>query len=79
MSIDRQFGYVSDLQCSIRDLRRQLKEFRSGEKYQQIMKNSEKIIREKNREISALKKEVAWAHAQIIFIRGSLLPVNEEL
>ena len=79
MSIDRQFGYVSDLQCSIRDLRRQLKEFRSGEKYQQIMKNSEKIIREKNREISALKKEVAWAHAQIIFIRGSLLQVNEDL
>lgn len=64
---------------SIRDLRRQLQEFRSGEKYRQIMKNSEKVIREKNREISALKKEVAWAHGQMSFIRRSLLQVNEDL
>ena len=55
---------ISRLQVEIHNLQAKLEAFRSGDQYQSMKKEYEGVIKEKNREINRLKKELADVYAQ---------------
>ena len=73
------FEHISNLQYSLKAVREQLAAFKSGEKYVQMEKEMRRIIREDERSINSLKRDLAEAHRTIIRVRNNWLLVCEDL
>lgn len=71
------YGFMDDdifeinmaLQCKIKDMKRIIAEFKSGDRYLKLRKSYQKIIAGYKKEIEKLKKELADAHKQIVTVR----------
>lgn len=73
------FEYVTNLQYKVKALQAQLEAYESGEAYQRQKNAYEKRLREKDRMIEALKKELARSHAETISVRNQWMEVFEDL
>lgn len=73
------FTYMTNLQYEVKNLRKQVESFQSGERYLQLEKEYRKIISELEREIRRLKSELAAAHAQMIDLRNKWFQTCEDV
>lgn len=73
------FTYMTNLQYEVKNLRKQVESFQSGERYLQLEKEYRKIISELEREIRRLKSELAAAHAQMIDMRNKWFQTCEDV
>ena len=73
------FEYINTLQCRIKSLKFQVKEFKSGEKYLSIKADYKAQLNDKDSEIKRLKLELADANKQIVTNRKHLQQVVEDL
>lgn len=73
------FTYMANLQYEVKNLRKQVESFQSGERYLQLEKEYRKIISELEREIRRLKSELAAAHAQMIDMRNKWFQTCEDV
>lgn len=73
------FEYVTSLQYKNKALQAQLEAYESGEAYQRQKEAYEKRLREKDRIIASLKKELACSHAEIVTMRNRWMEVFEDL
>ena len=73
------FLYESQLQYENKNLRRQLKEFRSGEAFCRMREGFEKVLREKDRRIRELEQDNAGLRTQIVKNREMWMQVNEDV
>lgn len=69
MRVPYLYDQYDAMQIRLKAKERELESFRSGEKYLQMKKDYESLIRFYEKEIQELKKELADAHAQIASIR----------
>jgi len=71
------YGFLDDdifeinmaLQCKIKDMKRIIAEFKSGDRYLKLQKDYHRIVAGYIKEIEKLKKELADAHKQIVTVR----------
>ncbi len=73
------FEYMTNLEYEVRNLRKLVESFRSGEKYTQIKEEYRKITDGLKREIRRLKKELAAARAQTVKVRNLWMQVCEDI
>jgi hypothetical protein len=73
------FEYMTNLQYKMKDLTEQVRAFKSGEKYQKLVKFFEEALSVKDRIIKSLKLELAEIRAQYIDVRNNWLEVTEDL
>ncbi len=73
------FAYVTNLQYEVKNLRKIVESFQSGERYVQLEKEYRKIIDELEREIRHLKAELAAAHAQTVDVRNKWMQTCEDV
>lgn len=73
------FEYVTNLQYKVKALQAKLEAYESGEAYQRQKEEYEKRLREKDRIIESLKKELARSHAETIAVRNQWMEVFEDL
>lgn len=73
------FTYMTNLQYEVKNLRKQVESFQSGERYLQLEKEYRKIISGLEREIRRLKSEPAAAHAQMIDMRNKWFQTCEDV
>lgn len=63
------FEYMTNLQYKVKALQAQVDAFQSGEAYLRQKEEYEKRLREKDRIIAALKKELGRSHAETVTMR----------
>ena len=73
------FEYMTNLQYKVKDLTEQVRAFKSGEKYQKLVRFFEEALTSKDRVIKQLKQELAELRAQYIAVRNNWLEVTEDL
>lgn len=73
------FEYVSNLQYKVKALQAQVEAYESGEAYRRQKEEYEKRLREKDRIIASLKKELARSHAETVTVRNQWMEVFEDL
>ena len=73
------FEYMTNLQYKVKALQAQVDAFQSGEAYLRQKEEYEKRLREKDRIIAALKKELGRSHAETITMRDRWMEVFEDL
>ena len=73
------FEYVTNLQYKVKALQARLEAFESGEAYRRQKEEYEKRLREKDRMIESLKKELARSHAETITVRNQWMEVFEDM
>lgn len=73
------FEYVTSLQYKVKALQAQVEAYESGEAYQRQKEAYEKRLREKDRIIESLKKELARSHRETITVRNQWMEVFEDL
>ena len=77
MRID--FEYVSNLQYEVKALRAQVKAYESGEAYRSQQESYEKKLREKDRRIRFLLKELEVSHRETVTVRNNWMQVFEDM
>ena len=73
------FEFMTNLQYKVKDLTEQVRAFKSGEKYQKLVKFFEEALVAKDRAIRQLKHELAELRAQYVDVRNNWLEVTEDL
>jgi hypothetical protein len=73
------FNYMTSLQYKVKDLSEQVQAFKTGEKYQKLVKYYDNCLAAKDCVIKQLKLELAELRAQYIDIRNSWLEVTEDI
>ena len=73
------FNYMTSLQYKVKDLTEQVRAFKSGEKYQKLVKFFEEALGAKDRVIKDLKLELAELRAQYVDVRNNWLEATEDL
>ncbi len=73
------FAYLTNLQYEVKNLRKIVESFQSGERYVQLEKEYRKIIDGLKREIRHLKGELAAAHAQTVDVRNKWMQTCEDV
>lgn len=73
------FEYMTNLQYKVKALQAQVDAFQSGEAYLRQKEEYEKRLREKDRIIAALKKELGRSHAETVTMRDRWMEVFEDL
>ena len=73
------FEYMTNLQYKVKALQHRWDAFQSGEAYLRQKEEYEKRLREKDRIIAALKKELGRSHAETITMRDRWMEVFEDL
>lgn len=68
--MDYQFSKFTTLQYQNKAMRRELEDFRNGERYQKLQEDHRKVVAGYLKEINRLKKELAKAHAAAITVRN---------
>jgi len=71
--------YVNTLECRLKSAKRQLREFKTGEKYVSMQDAYETLVAEKDRELRKVKAELAAANAMIVTNRKNWLQIIEDL
>ena len=77
--MDQAFLINTELQYENRALKKQLEDFRTGERFKKMQKNYSRVIAGYIKEISRLKKELADAHAQAVSVRDLWFDECEEI
>jgi predicted RNase H-like nuclease (RuvC/YqgF family) len=70
---------MTNLQYKVKDLTEQVSAYKSGEKYQKLIKFFEEALESKDRVIKQLKLGLAEVHAQYVDVRNNWLEVAEDL
>ncbi len=73
------FEYFTALQYEVKSLRAQVKAYESGEAFRKQRDAYEKRLREKDRIIKTLKKELADAHKETVTVRNNWMQVFEDM
>lgn len=73
------FEYVTSLQYEVRALRAQIKAYESGEAYHSMKAECDRQLREKDRIIASLKKELSESHRGIVTMRNNWMQVFEDM
>lgn len=73
------FEYFTALQYEVKALRAQVKAYESGEAFRRQQDAYEKRLREKDRIIKALKKELADARKETVTVRNNWMQVFEDM
>lgn len=73
------FEYMTNLQYEVKNLKKLVESFRSGERYIQMEKEYRKMTAGLEREIRHLKEELAAAYAQIVRIREQWFQIFEDM
>lgn len=71
--------YVTNLEYEVKALRAKVAAYESGEAYRRQKDEYEKRLREKDRVIAALKKEVAAAHLETVTVRRNWMQVFDDM
>jgi len=79
MISNKAFEYMTNLQYKVADLTEQVRVFKSGEKYQKLVKFFEEALAAKDRVIKQLKLELAELRARYVDVRNNWLDVTEDL
>ena len=58
------------LRCEVKNLKRTIDEFKSGERYLKIQEDHSRVTRGYIKELKRVKKELAAANAQVINVRN---------
>lgn len=73
------FTYMTNLQYEVKNLRKLVESFQSGERYLRMEKEYHKTIDRLEREIRRLKAELAAAHAETVDVRNKWIQTCEDV
>jgi uncharacterized protein involved in exopolysaccharide biosynthesis len=73
------FEFMTNLQYKVKDFTEAVQAFKSGEKYQKLVKFYEEALAAKDRAIKNLKHEYAELRAQYVDVRKNWIEVTEDL
>lgn len=73
------FEYMTSLQYEVKNLRRLVKSFQSGERYTQMEKEYRRIINELERQIQHLKADLAASRAETVSVRNKWFQTCEDV
>src|SRR5215469_4723535 len=74
-----QFHFMTSLQYEVRQLRAQVKSFKSGDEYKSLEGFYDNYLAEKDRAIRNLKQELGEVRAQYVDVRNNWQEVIEDL
>ena len=73
------FEYMANLQHKVKNLTEQVQAFKTGEKYQELVKFFKDCLAAKDKVIKQLKVELAEIRTQYVDVRNNWLEVTEDL
>ncbi len=73
------FEHISALQLRVRALEAQVKELKSGEKYQKLEEEYKAFVRFHNKEVKRLEYELSKAHSETVTVRRYWGEVMDDL
>jgi hypothetical protein len=79
MLSNKAYEYMENLQYRVKDLTEQVKQFKSGEKYQAITDYYDNCLALKDQELRKIKLELANTRAQYVDVRNNWQEVHEDM